>query len=209
MKRDGDINRRRIFFTIIATITVTGFCTSLFYSFTNRQRDVQESNPGLTPNRAPKFPLTEPPIETSPPGPPDIFPGRSLEKRRGNQAQKWWNAWKVAYPAELKKNLANLSAKIQLSPGQQSNLAPLFQKEEQYWMEYLDRELEPVFQKGEKPDFRALMNQSYHALIDRICSDTDMQIRALLSKKQWDLFHVWRKKYNRDRYYWSEGRDRD
>jgi hypothetical protein len=88
-------------------------------------------------------------------------------------------------------------------------LAPLFQKEEQYWMEYLDRELEPVFQKGEKPDFRALMNQSYHALIDRICSDTDMQIRALLSKKQWDLFHVWRKKYNRDRYYWSEGRDRD
>ncbi|MDP6959225.1 MAG: hypothetical protein QF645_10490 [Planctomycetota bacterium] len=143
------------------------------------------------------------------PGPPEKLPERSLEKRRGNQARKWWNAWKVAYPAELDKNLAKLSGKLQLSSYQKSSVLPLFQKEETYWIEYLDKELEPVFQKGESPDFKAMMNQSYHALVDRICADTDMQIRALLSREQWDIYRTWRIKYNRDRYYWSEGSPRD
>lgn len=178
-----------------------------------RQNRKQQGAPPSSNKVAPHdHPETEAPVQESPvdrnnnPLAPEEVPE---EKKTDNKAQKWWNAWKRAYPEELKKNLGTLTLRLQLEPAQSRSIEPIFQEEERLWGEYLDRQLKPVFERGEKPDFHILMNQSYHALIDRICSDTDNQVRMHLTPEQWSRFQVWREKYNRDRYYWSEGPDRD
>ncbi len=149
--------------------------------------------------------IPEPATPAKDPGPPEKIPGRVLKERRGEQARRWWLAWKKAYPRELEKNLEKLSRNLQLSPAQRTSIRAIFQREESLWAEYLDRKLEPVFEKGEKPDFKILMSQEYKTLVDRISSDTDHQVHAILTRKQQEGFSVWRTSYNQDRYSWSEG----
>lgn len=161
------------------------------------------------PEPAPEVEAEPEPATNPEPGPPEKDPAPSLEKKRGEQARKWWFAWKTTYPRELEKNLHKLSGILDLSPAQMELVRDPFQREERLWAEYLDRKLEPVFAEGKRPDFRSLMSREYRALVDRICADTDSRVHSILSETQWETYSEWRESYNRDRYYWSEGNRRD